>query len=152
MLKTRIVTAIVLIAVTLTALFWLPSRGWGAVTLGVVGIAADEWANLSGLTRLERIVFVIGAVAIGAGLLFGFGSDALWPATVPLVACGMATLFWLAVAPVWLASAWRVTSKVLLALTGWLVLLGWWVAVVELQARSPALLLAHSAGASSRRR
>jgi phosphatidate cytidylyltransferase len=142
MLKTRIVTAIVLIAITLAALFWLPSRGWGAVTLVVVGFAAHEWANLCGYTRLARIAFVAGAIAIGADLLFGFATDAGWPVAMTLAACGTATLFWLAVAPAWLASAWRIESKLLLALTGWLVLLAWWVALVQLQARSPALLLA----------
>jgi phosphatidate cytidylyltransferase len=142
MLKTRIVTAVVLIAVTLAALFWLPPRGWGTVTLVVVGIAAHEWAGLSGITRLARIVFVAGAIAIGVDLLFGFTTDAGWPRALTLVACGAATLFWLAIAPVWLASAWRVESKLVLAATGWLVLLAWWVALVQLQASSPALLLA----------
>jgi phosphatidate cytidylyltransferase len=142
MLKTRIVTAVVLIAVTLAALFWLPSRGWGAVTLVVVGIAAYEWANLCGYTRFTRMAFVAGAVVIGADLLFGFATDAGWPDALTLVTCGIATLFWLAVAPLWLASAWRVESKLALAATGWLVLLAWWVALVQLQARSPALLLA----------
>jgi phosphatidate cytidylyltransferase len=142
MLKTRIVTAVVLIAVTLAALFWLPSRGWGAVTLIVVGVAAYEWANLCSYTRFARMAFVAGAVALGADLLFGFATDAGWPDALSLVACGIATLFWLAVAPLWLASAWRVESKLALAATGWLVLLAWWVALVQLQARSPALLLA----------
>jgi phosphatidate cytidylyltransferase len=141
-LKTRILTAIVLIAVTLSALFWLPPRGWGAVTLVVVGIAAHEWANLCGYGKLPRLAFVAGALAIGADLLFGFAPDGGWPIAVTLVACGAATIFWLAVAPTWLASAWRIESKVVLAFTGWLVLLAWWVALVELQARSPALLLA----------
>ena len=142
MLKTRIVTAVVLIAVTLAALFWLPPRGWGAVTLVVVGIAAHEWASLSGMTRLGAMVFVAVAIAIGADLLFGFVTEAGWPEALTLAACGAATIFWLAVAPAWLASAWRVESKLVLAAIGWLVLLAWWVALVELQARSPALLLA----------
>jgi len=141
-LKTRILTAIVLIVVTLLALFWLPPRGWGAVTLVVVGIAAHEWADLCGLTLFGRLAFVAVALAIGAELLFVFAPGVGWPLAVTLVACGAATLFWLAVAPAWLASAWRVKSKLALALTGWLVLLAWWVALVELQARSPALLLA----------
>jgi phosphatidate cytidylyltransferase len=142
MLKTRILTAIVLIAVTLAALFWLPPRAWGAVTLVVVAVAAHEWANLCGYARWQRVGFVMAAIAIGADLLFAFASDTGWPMVVTLLACGTATLFWLAVAPVWLASAWRVESKLALALTGWLVLLAWWVALVDLQARSPALLLA----------
>ncbi len=142
MLKKRIFTAIVLIAVTLAALFWLPARGWGAVTLAVVGIAAHEWANLCGYARWARVAFVAGSIAIGADLLFVFVPGAGWPVAVTLVACGAGTLFWLAVAPVWLASSWRVESKLVLALTGWLVLLAWWVALVQIQARSPALTLA----------
>ena len=142
MLKTRILTAIVLIVVTLAALFLLPPRGWGAVTLVVVGVAAQEWANLCGYTKLGGVAFVAVALAIGADLLFNFAPDSGWPAAVTLAACGAATLFWVAVAPAWLAGAWRVGSKLALALTGWLVLLAWWIALVEIQARSPALLLA----------
>jgi len=141
-LKTRILTAVALIAVTLAALFWLPPRGWGAVTLVVVALAAHEWANLCGYATLNRVAFVAVAVAIGADLLFEFAPGAGWPAGLTLAACGLATVFWLAVAPAWLAAAWRVRSKALLALTGWLVLLAWWIALVQLQARSPALLLA----------
>lgn len=142
MLKTRILTAIVLIAVTLAALFWLPPRAWGAVTLAVVAVAAHEWANLCAYPLWARIAFIAGALAVGADLLFVFAPDAGWPLSLLLAACGAATLFWLVVAPAWLASAWRVRSKLALALTGWLVLLAWWIALVEMQARSPALLLA----------
>jgi len=141
-LKTRIFTAIVLIAVTLAALFWLPPRGWGAVTLAVVGVAAHEWADLCGYAKWPRLAFVAGSIAIGADLLYVFAPGAGWPVAVTVVVCGAGTLFWLAVAPVWLASAWRVESKLVLALTGWLVLLAWWVALVQIQARSPALALA----------
>jgi phosphatidate cytidylyltransferase len=146
MLKTRILTTAVLIPLTLAALFGLPPRGWGAVTLAVVGIAASEWANLAAYSKLARLLFVAGTVAIGVVLLFapdsGFAPDAGWPAAVTGIGCGLATLFWLAVAPAWLAAGWRVESRLVLALTGWLVLIAAWVALVQLQARSPGLLLA----------
>ena len=48
MLKTRILTAAVLIPLTLGALFWLSPRGWGIFTLAIVGVAAVEWADLAG--------------------------------------------------------------------------------------------------------
>jgi phosphatidate cytidylyltransferase len=145
-LQTRILTAAVLIPLTLSALFWLPPRGWGAVTLAVVGIAAHEWANLAGYAKWARLSFVAITVAIGVDLLFAPGSrfapEAGWPAEVTFFVCGAATLFWLALAPAWLAAGWRVESKLVLALTGWLVLLASWIALVQLQARSPGLLLA----------
>jgi phosphatidate cytidylyltransferase len=146
MLKTRIVTAGVLLPLTLGALFWLGARDWGLVTLAVVVIAASEWANLAGYRRPAWLLFVAGTLAIAGLLLFapasGFGSEGGWPAAIPLFVCGTATLFWLLVAPAWLAAGWRVESKLALALTGWLVLIAAWVALVQIQARSPGLLLA----------
>jgi phosphatidate cytidylyltransferase len=146
MLKTRILTAAVLVPLTLAALFLLPSRAWGAVTLAVVGVAASEWANLAGCAKSSQRVFALATVASGALLLFApagaFTANTGWPAGVTLGLCGAAALFWLAVAPAWLAAGWRVDSKLALVLTGWLVLLAAWVALVQLQARSPALLLA----------
>ncbi len=91
-------------------------------------------------------MFVIGTIVIGGALLLapgsGFGADGGWPETIPRFVCGTATLFWLLVVPAWLAAGWRVESKLALALAGWLVLIAAWVALVQIQARSPALLLA----------
>ncbi len=138
MLRVRILTAAVLIPLTLAALFWLPPLGWGVATLAIVGIAAHEWANLAGYAKWP--------VGIGVDFLFVLGShfapEGGWLSAVTLVVCGAATVFWLAVAPAWLAAGWRVESKLVLALTGWLVLLAAWIALLQLQARSPALLLA----------
>jgi len=146
MLKTRVVTAAVLIPLTLAALFGLGPRAWGVVTLAVVAIAASEWANLAGYRRPAWTLFVLGTIGIGAALLFapgsGFGATGGWPEAVPLFICATATLFWLLVAPAWLAARWRVESKLALAAIGWLVLIAAWVALVQIQTRSPSLLLA----------
>jgi phosphatidate cytidylyltransferase len=145
MLKTRIVTAAVLIPVTLAGLFLLSPRAWGAVTLAVVGIAASEWANLAGYSKPLTLLFVAAIIAVGCALLLvpgAFRSDAGWPEAVPLFICGGAALFWVLVAPAWLAAGWHVESKLLLGLAGGLLLIAAWVALVQIQARSPALLLA----------
>ena len=65
-----------------------------------------------------------------------------WPDGIVLAVCGLATLFWLLVALPWLASRWKPTSPLPLAVAGWIVLIGAWVAIVQLQARSPWLVLA----------
>lgn len=146
MLWTRILTAAVLIPLVLAALFGLGARGWGLVTLAVVVIAASEWAKLAGYRRPTWLLFVAATLLIGLNLLFapgsGFSAADGWPQTVVLFVCGTASLFWLLVAPPWLYFGWRVESKLLLAVVGWLVLIATWVAVVQIQARSAGLLLA----------
>jgi phosphatidate cytidylyltransferase len=72
----------------------------------------------------------------------GFDADGGWPEPLVVSICGAATLFWVVIAPAWLYFGWRVESKIVLTLVGWLALIATWVAVVQLQARSPALLLA----------
>jgi phosphatidate cytidylyltransferase len=72
----------------------------------------------------------------------GFDADGGWPEPVVASICGASTLFWVVIAPAWLYFGWRVESKIVLTLVGWLALIATWVAVVQLQARSPALLLA----------
>ena len=146
MLTTRILTAAVLIPLTLGALFWLSPSGWGVFALAIVGVAAAEWAGLADYRRALWLLFVAGTFLIGLGLLFvpasGFEPDRGWPKSIPLAVCGAATLFWLLLAPAWLAGGWRVESKLALAVIGWLVLIATWVAVVQIRARSPGLLLA----------
>jgi phosphatidate cytidylyltransferase len=146
MLKTRVLTAAVLIPLTLAALFLLEPRGWGALTLLVVAIAATEWANLAGYPQRAWPLFAAVIFLSGFGLLFapgsGFSPGSGWPEVVPLAFCGLATLFWLLAAPAWLAAGRSAPSRLALALLGWLLLIATWVAVVQLQARSPWLLLA----------
>jgi len=145
LLKTRILTAVVLVPLVLAAMFGLGTRGWALVTLAIVAVAAGEWARLADFGPLGSSVYVAGTLAIGAGLLLAGGSFSVeqgWPETLVTVLCGAATLFWLVVAPLWLRSGWRVESRPGLALLGWLLLIATWVAVVQVHARGPGLLLA----------
>src|SRR4029079_4548014 len=80
---------------------------------------------------------------IGACILVALaaGDASVWTRVV-LAACGAATLFWVFVAPPWLALRWKPGSKLAMAAAGWVALTGAWVALVALQARSPWLVLA----------
>jgi phosphatidate cytidylyltransferase len=143
-LATRILTALVLVPSTLAALFLLSAQGWALVSLAVIGVAAAEWANLAALRGAARLGFVAGTLALGGWLLFAgaAGFDRGWPEPVVLAVCGAATLFWLAVVPLWLRRRWRASSPLAMAVVGWLVLVGAWMAIAQLQARSPWLVLA----------
>ena len=144
MLAKRVLTAVVLVLLVLAALFGLSPVGWGVVTLAAVTGAAVEWATLAGFQRPMQWLFVAGTVLLGVNLLFSplCGFERGWPAGTVVAVCGAATLFWLAVVPPWLALRWKPAAALVLAIAGWLVLVGAWVALVELQARSPWLVLA----------
>ncbi|MET0732813.1 MAG: phosphatidate cytidylyltransferase [Casimicrobiaceae bacterium] len=143
MLATRILTAAVLIPLTLAALFLLPPRAFGVVLLAVVLAAAHEWGRLAGFGRGRAALFLGGVVLLGAWLLVGpAGFDRGWPRGVIVAVCGAATAFWLLVATPWVVHRWGLRSPLAMALVGWIVLAGVFVALVELQARSPWLVLA----------
>ncbi|MFO1324759.1 MAG: phosphatidate cytidylyltransferase [Burkholderiales bacterium] len=143
MLKTRILTAAVLIPAVLAALFLLPPRAWGLATLAVIAIAAHEWARLAAFARPQRFAFIAFLVALGLALLFsqstGFARG--WPDAIVVAVCGAAALFWVLVAPPWVIARWPTQARLAMAVLGVVVLTGAWVALVELQARSPWLVL-----------
>jgi len=145
-MRTRILTALVLVPLTIAALFLLPPREWGALTLMIVALASREWAALAGYRKRTGLLLIAGTMLVGSCMLFtrwgGFESEGGWPKVLVVGICGAATLFWVAIAPAWLYFGWRIESKIVLTVVGWLALIATWVAVVQIQARSPALLLA----------
>lgn len=145
MLGTRILTALTLIPLVLAALFLLPPVGWGTVALAAIAVAAVEWAKLAGFNRRSQALFAACVVVIGGGAMYipvaGFGAGG-WSDGVLVALCGPALAFWLLVAPGWLRSNFRPASVAAMALTGAIVLIGAWAAVVQLQARGPWLALA----------
>lgn len=124
MLKTRVVTALVLLAVIIPALVYLPPRGWALFVLVMMVGAAWEWARLCGFTGGGIWVLpVLVAGAAGAALLVPPEQDI---GTTWLIG---AALLWLVVVPAWLRWRERVPAGVRLAVMGWLVLLACWYAV-----------------------
>jgi len=73
MLKQRIITALVLIAILLPALF--ASVAWPFAVLSLVAIAAGgwEWGRLNGAGAAAALVGALVAVACGAALGLGWG-------------------------------------------------------------------------------
>jgi len=144
MLLTRVVTALILASAVLAGLFLLPARWWALALLVVVALAAAEWARLAVRSTLGRWLFISGVVGAGLALVFtpaaGFAGG--WPTGIVVAVCGAASLFWLLVAPPWLATRWQPAGALPLLLTGLVVLLGTFVALVQLQSRSPWLALA----------
>jgi phosphatidate cytidylyltransferase len=139
-LATRVVTGIVLIGGILAALFALPAPAFGVIVLLIVLAAGDEWAKLIGLAQARRAGFGVLTLAVGAALL--------WIGTahgyqlVALVACGIATLFWIVIGVPSVLRNRLPASRLARAMSAFVVLEGAFVAIVACRAHSPWLALA----------
>lgn len=91
-LKTRVLTALVLIALLLAALFYLPP-GWVAVLFGVfIAAAAWEWIALSGIrSSAGRAAYVFFLLLFGSAGVYGVNVQT--PLALPFFAA--AALWWL---------------------------------------------------------
>jgi phosphatidate cytidylyltransferase len=144
MLKTRILTALVVAPLVLCALFLLPPRGFGVAMLAITVLAAREWSRLAQFPEPKAWAFACFILLAGVALLFfpGWGFGRGWPESTVLAVCGVSALFWLFVAPFWVVLRWPTSRAWVMVACGGIVLGGAWMALVELQARSPWLVLA----------
>jgi phosphatidate cytidylyltransferase len=126
-LKTRVLTALVLLAVLLAVLFYLPvAVGVGFLAL-VVLLGAWEWAAFAGLTRrASRALYVLGVAALGALAWRSSGRTADW-----LVWMQVAALWWL-VALAWLSLWPHAVSRWAAGLAGLAVLVPAWLGLARL--------------------
>lgn len=141
MLKNRLITAILLGAVFLGALYTLSDLLWSLFLLLFIVIGAWEWGSLTGYARRGRVIFSGAMLLIGLLLLPGivaFEFIRQW-SVVLLIAASAS--FWLLLAPLWLARGWHLRSKILSALTGVLLLLPPWIALVDLRRIGPKVVL-----------
>jgi len=146
MLKARVITALVLMALLLPSLFYSSQAMWALLVAGFIGIAAWEWGALLGWKATARIL--LGAItallcaslslvapnAIGAGELFV--PAAPWV----LLAYGLSTAFWCLAMPLWLKHKWSLHGLGGVVV-GAVVLLPTWLAMVQLRALGAGALL-----------
>ena len=149
MLKTRVITAVVLLCAFLSALFYLPPLGWLLFATLVAAVAAWEWGALMGFAGASRVVLGAGLAVISLGLA------ALEPAALGLepgfAEAGWrlgrwfyvpAAAFWLLVVPCWLRRRWPLPKSALGVALGALLILPTWLALVQLRQVGPLALIA----------
>jgi phosphatidate cytidylyltransferase len=145
MLRTRVLTAVALLAL-LGGMLFLASRGLWALFVLVVALAACwEWSRLCGFARRAQSIYLLFSGAVGGALwmLYLRAPDTLFP-NVAITAFIVAAAFWIAAAPMWLRLKLRPAPGVG-ALAGWLVIWPTWFAFVVLRDAGPWVLLAVAA-------
>lgn len=131
MLKARVITALALLAVFLVTLFVLPEPS-AAIVFGVLAaLLAWEWAGLMRIDAAGRFLFA-GVVVVSCYMAFDdpeFVYVKLWAASA---------FFWLVLAPLWLWRGWRLSGNDIAGyLTGWILIVPTWAALVALQDGHP---------------
>jgi len=138
MLKSRIITAIILLALLLAALFALPPAVWTALIVVMVMQGTAEWSRLSGLNGRKASFYWALTLLLLLGLLWlDAGTTAEQQINTHLLVYAVSALLWLIVVPSWLIIGWKVKQPVLMMLTGWAVLIPTGLAMLDLRAADP---------------
>jgi phosphatidate cytidylyltransferase len=148
MLRTRVVTALVLLAVVLVALFYLPPLGWAWGVALVSAAAGWEWGGFMRLAQPAR--YLLGAaLAILCAACILLVPEALGGEGWSLAAAWNlgrwlyfpAAIFWLCVLPFWLYKRWPLPGIAGGLLVGAVVLLPTLLALVQLRQLGPWTVL-----------
>src|SRR3989338_6820610 len=142
MLRSRVLTAVILLALFLLALFALPVSGWTVLVILLVLQGASEWARLARLTGTKANLFWMLTLLMMLGLVWFDATHSSGQPTLPhLLVYAVSALLWLIIVPTWLMTGWKVSQPRLMALTGWAVLIPTGLAMLDLRAASPWILL-----------
>jgi phosphatidate cytidylyltransferase len=136
MLRTRVITALFLVAGFALVLFALPPAAATLAFAAIAALAAWEWG---GLMRQDQPARVMYAFVL---LLFCWQITVAVPQLVPALLT-VSAAFWILVVPLWFRFKWTLAGNDFFGyLLGALVILPTWAAMAALHAMSAWLLLA----------
>jgi len=139
MLKQRVITAVILLAILLPALFYPSPEPFAALTLVLIVGAGWEWARLNGCQEgaSRAAGLMLGMCLAVVWWIWGLDADSrwLWP---------VASLVWLIVTP-WLlyrgVAGWPAIPRGVRLILGWcLIAVAWW-AMAQARVMGVAMLL-----------
>lgn len=136
MLRQRVITALVLGFLVILVVLAVPHPITAAVMSLLVVAGAWEWSAFPGFTRRSARLAYVALIAVCLATAWYWGID---NARADLIL--YAALAWWILALVWIASAPANVNRVTAALAGLFVLVPAWIALVQLHAEGPQLLL-----------
>ncbi len=142
MLKTRIITALILMSAFIPALFMFSDETWAVVMLGITLLAIYEWGALIKLNATERWVYTTICAALGIAvvmLMDRYGFHLFFYKSI--LVFFFAAIFWLFIVPIWLAKRFVIGSKLAMALLGVLLMAPLWLALICARGADPWLVL-----------
>ncbi|MCB1949506.1 phosphatidate cytidylyltransferase [Nitrosomonas sp.] len=143
MLKARILTALIVLPLFLSALIYLQDIFWATLILILTVIGAREWCYLARFSVRNTVIFMVLTTLLGGELLFLLSEavEASPYAPTAIWIYALSTLFWTGYVPWTLKKTAITNNTVILMVIGWLVLLPTALALYQLRAIDPLLLL-----------
>ncbi|MDD2701070.1 MAG: phosphatidate cytidylyltransferase [Sideroxydans sp.] len=139
MLKSRVITAVIMLVLLLAALFLLPALGWYLLVIAMVMQGTSEWARLSELQGTTGKIYWGITLLLMLGLLWMDTNLEPGALNYPhLTAYLISAVLWLIVVPAWLMSGVKVKHQGLMMLVGWAVIVPTGLAMIDLRAWTPA--------------
>lgn len=144
MLRTRVITALVMLAVLYGATAWLPPFQFALFISAVLLVAVLEWTGLMGLTRnFQKALYLIVFAFLMLLVSWPLGLRPTAPSLdghVVLFVCGLGVMYWLFAFTLLKAypgnrESWTGRSKT--AVIGFLTLLPTWCALIQLKYLEP---------------
>jgi phosphatidate cytidylyltransferase len=140
MLKQRIITALILVAVLAAILFFATPIVAISSFAVIAALAAWEWGGLMRLDQTARILYAL-LMMVFCWQVYGAGTQLL------PVLMGISVFFWFVVIPFWLRYRWSLAGNDFFGYAlGVLVILPTWAALASLHGESPWVLLAVMGG------
>jgi len=140
MLKTRIITAALLINGFLYALFCASHIVWACLCLTFTILASHEWTQLSRLNAMQSFVQLLITTVLGGLVVYLMHTNHGNPSITTLLLA--ASMVWLVVVPFYLFHEYLLSnSKLFQSLLGILVVIGNLIAFIGLHQLSPIVLL-----------
>ncbi len=141
MLKSRVITAIVLLLLLLSALFLLPAMAWAVLAIVMVMQGVTEWSKLAKLESTAGKVYWGLTLVIMVAIQFFAPQAQGAQLAMHLWIYAVSAVLWLFIVPTWMIASWKVENPIVMALVGWALLIPTGLAMMDLRAISPWLLL-----------
>jgi phosphatidate cytidylyltransferase len=142
MLKSRVITAVILLLLFLSALFTLPDGAWAALVTVMVVQGALEWSRMARFSHRAANIFWGLTLVLMLGLIWFDYSHSYEQLVLPHVSVyAVSALLWLAIVPAWLMAGWKIEKPLLMALVGLAVLIPTGLAMLDLRQDHPWWLL-----------
>ena len=138
MLKTRLITSLVLFLSIGAAFVYLPPLYWGLLVLAVTSIGAWEWAGMSKFNKAFSLIYSAFVLFLGLFVIL------YTPQSMQVVIIWgvlASALFWLLVVPFLLAFTPKINNRFIMAVLGLIAIVPFGLTLIALREINPLLLV-----------